>query len=185
MQILLEANLAAEHGQIAVTQPRRVVRWAHDRSPRSTCMAKSSLNRAPAACAQGAVTVAKRVAEERGVELGAEVGYAVRFEDRSSPDTRIKYLTDGTLLRECLEDTLLKKYSVSWAAIVLCFGRHSFHHHDSGDCVGRSTRTQLKHRHPLWRAQEVRALLDKEPPIYSALPSSLSSFASSCMQATS
>lgn len=42
---------------------------------------------------QGAVTVAKRVAEERGVELGTEVGYAVRFEDRTCPDTRIKYLT--------------------------------------------------------------------------------------------
>ena len=39
------------------------------------------------------MTVAKRVAEERGVELGTEVGYAVRFEDRTCPDTRIKYLT--------------------------------------------------------------------------------------------
>lgn len=39
--------------------------------------------------------MAKRVAEERGVELGTEVGYAVRFEDRSGPNTRIKYLTGG------------------------------------------------------------------------------------------
>lgn len=42
---------------------------------------------------QGAVTVAKRVAEERGVQLGREVGYAVRFEDCTSASTRIKYLT--------------------------------------------------------------------------------------------
>ena len=39
------------------------------------------------------MTVAKRVAEERGVALGEEVGYAVRFDDRSSSATRIKYLT--------------------------------------------------------------------------------------------
>lgn len=42
---------------------------------------------------QGAVTVARRVAEERGCELGGEVGYAVRFENRGSSSTRIKYLT--------------------------------------------------------------------------------------------
>lgn len=42
---------------------------------------------------QAAVTVAKRVAEERGVSLGTEVGYAVRFEDCSCSTTRIKYLT--------------------------------------------------------------------------------------------
>jgi hypothetical protein len=42
---------------------------------------------------QAAVTVARRVAEERGVQVGGEVGYAVRFEDRSSGATRIKYLT--------------------------------------------------------------------------------------------
>jgi len=39
------------------------------------------------------VTVARRVAEERGCELGSEVGYAVRFENRTSSSTRIKYLT--------------------------------------------------------------------------------------------
>jgi hypothetical protein len=46
-----------------------------------------------AACLQGAVTVARRVAEERRVELGSEVGYAVRFENRTSSSTKIKYLT--------------------------------------------------------------------------------------------
>ncbi|MEW5299446.1 MAG: hypothetical protein WDW36_002464 [Sanguina aurantia] len=41
-----------------------------------------------------------------------KVGYAVRFEDCSSRSTKIKYLTDGMLLRECLEDPLLLRYSV-------------------------------------------------------------------------
>eukprot|EP00899_Mesostigma_viride_P007205 jgi/Mesvir1/16486/Mv10044-RA.1 len=47
-----------------------------------------------------------------GVPLGSTVGYTVRFEDRSSPATRIKYLTDGCLLRETLRDPLLLSYSV-------------------------------------------------------------------------
>lgn len=46
-----------------------------------------------------AVTVAKRVSEECGVELGQRVGYSIRFEDVTSSATRIKYMTDGLLLR--------------------------------------------------------------------------------------
>ena len=37
-----------------------------------------------------------------GVELGEEVGYAIRFEDLTSNNTVIKYMTDGVLLRESL-----------------------------------------------------------------------------------
>lgn len=47
-----------------------------------------------------------------GVELGREVGYVIRFENNTSPDTRIRFLTDGSLVRECLEDPLLHAYSV-------------------------------------------------------------------------
>ncbi len=68
-QILDETGLYGNGQIIGVTQPRRVA----------------------------AVSVARRVAEERGVEVGGEVGYAVRFEDRTSTKTRIKYLT-GELL---------------------------------------------------------------------------------------
>jgi ATP-dependent RNA helicase DHX8/PRP22 len=46
------------------------------------------------------VTVAKRVAEERSVVLGEEVGYAVRFEDKTSANTKIKYMT-GRPLQYC------------------------------------------------------------------------------------
>lgn len=71
-------------GIVAVTQPRRVA----------------------------AVSVARRVAQELGVRLGEEVGYAIRFEDRTSEKTCIKYLTDGVLLRESLSNPELNQYSV-------------------------------------------------------------------------
>mmetsp|Transcript_23886 Transcript_23886/g.45405 ORF Transcript_23886/g.45405 Transcript_23886/m.45405 type:complete len:582 (+) Transcript_23886:1331-3076(+) len=58
------------------------------------------------------VTLAKRVAEEMGTTLGAEIGYSIRFEDRTSPQTVLKFLTDGMLLREALQDPDLKKYRV-------------------------------------------------------------------------
>ncbi|ONI21648.1 hypothetical protein PRUPE_2G078300 [Prunus persica] len=59
-----------------------------------------------------AMSVAKRVAEEFGCRLGEEVGYAIRFEDCTGPNTVIKYMTDGMLLREILIDENLSQYSV-------------------------------------------------------------------------
>lgn len=47
-----------------------------------------------------------------GSVLGDEVGYSIRFEEVSNPlRTRIKFLTDGMLFRECMRDPLLSKYS--------------------------------------------------------------------------
>ncbi|KAL8480920.1 hypothetical protein ACS0TY_026887 [Phlomoides rotata] len=82
-QYLAEAGYTTK-GKIGCTQPRRVA----------------------------ATSVAKRVAEEFGCRLGEEVGYAIRFEDCTSPDTVIKYMTDGMLLREILIDEDLSQYSV-------------------------------------------------------------------------
>jgi ATP-dependent RNA helicase DDX35 len=59
-----------------------------------------------------ATTVAARVAEEMRCKLGEDVGYSIRFEDQTSASTRIKFLTDGMLLREALVDPLLSRYSV-------------------------------------------------------------------------
>lgn len=59
-----------------------------------------------------ATTVATRVAEEMACQLGQDVGYSIRFEDVTSATTRIKFLTDGLLLREALVDPLLSRYSV-------------------------------------------------------------------------
>lgn len=83
-QFLEKAGWCADGKVIAVTQPRRVA----------------------------ATTVAVRVAEETSSELGKEVGYSIRFEDVSSAATRIKFLTDGMLIREALVDPLLSRYSV-------------------------------------------------------------------------
>src|SRR6266487_2174990 len=82
-QYLAEEGFA-ETGKIGCTQPRRVA----------------------------AMSVAKRVSEEFGCRLGQEVGYTIRFEDCTSPETLIKYMTDGMLLRESLIDADLKPYSV-------------------------------------------------------------------------
>ncbi|XP_074263483.1 pre-mRNA-splicing factor ATP-dependent RNA helicase DEAH10 [Silene latifolia] len=83
-QFLFKAGFGREGKVIGVTQPRRVA----------------------------AVTVAKRVAEECGVSLGQRVGYSIRFDDMTCSSTRIKYMTDGLLLRESLLDPYLSKYSV-------------------------------------------------------------------------
>ena len=55
-------------------------------------------------------TVATRIAFELKTELGGAVGYKVRFNDKVSPDTSIKLMTDGILLAEIHSDPLLKKY---------------------------------------------------------------------------
>ncbi len=55
-------------------------------------------------------SVAKRIAEECDVELGAEVGYAVRFDDQSRDDTKVRLVTDGLLLSEIHHDRELRRY---------------------------------------------------------------------------
>src|SRR5439155_19165818 len=51
--------------------------------------------------------LASRVAREQGVELGHEVGYQVRFENATSAATRIKFETEGILLRQMIQDPTL------------------------------------------------------------------------------
>ncbi|KAN0078218.1 P-loop containing nucleoside triphosphate hydrolase protein [Tylopilus felleus] len=65
------------------------------------------------ACTQprrvAAMSVAKRVADEMGVQLGRQVGYSIRFEEPGT--TFLKYMTDGMLLREATNDPDLNRYS--------------------------------------------------------------------------
>ncbi|CAO3578347.1 unnamed protein product [Absidia cylindrospora] len=71
------------YGKISCTQPRRVA----------------------------AMSVAKRVSEEMGTKLGDLVGYTIRFEDQTSENTLIRYMTDGILLRESINSPDLDQYS--------------------------------------------------------------------------
>lgn len=80
----MEAGWASDGTMIAVTQPRRVA----------------------------ATSLANRVADEVGTILGEEVGYAIRFDENYSKRTKIKYLTEGLLIREMLGDPLLRQYSL-------------------------------------------------------------------------
>jgi pre-mRNA-splicing factor ATP-dependent RNA helicase DHX38/PRP16 len=57
------------------------------------------------------MSVAKRVADETGTPIGTLVGYSIRFEDLTSSETKIKYMTDGILLREALGQGDLDQYS--------------------------------------------------------------------------
>ena len=83
-QFVLFDNLPHITGlQVACTQPRRVA----------------------------AMSVAKRVSDEMDVKLGEEVGYSIRFEDNTGPKTILKYMTDGMLLREAMNDHDLARYS--------------------------------------------------------------------------
>lgn len=49
-----------------------------------------------------AITLSQRVSQEMYTNLGGVVGYTVRFEDVTSERTKLKYLTDGMLLREAM-----------------------------------------------------------------------------------
>ncbi|KAI1826831.1 P-loop containing nucleoside triphosphate hydrolase protein [Xylaria intraflava] len=73
------------------------------------------LNHKMVACTQprrvAAMSVAQRVADELDVNLGEEVGYSIRFEDKTSSKTILKYMTDGMLLREAMHDNNLSRYS--------------------------------------------------------------------------
>ena len=59
-------------------------------------------------CRLAARAAARRIAQERGCSIGREVGYRVRFDDRSSRDTRILVCTEGVLVRMLQEDPFLE-----------------------------------------------------------------------------
>jgi len=98
-QLLLQAGVAGSSGCIGITQPRRIA----------------------------AVSIARRVAQEQGVKPGKLVGYCVRFENCASSQTRIKYLTDGMMVREAMTDEILSDYSVYYRYIIITLAVLSSH----------------------------------------------------------
>ena len=81
-QMLLKHGLLGA-GQVIILQPRRLA----------------------------ARLLAARVAEELGVPLGREVGYTIRFENVTSAATRIRFVTEGVLLRQLIDDPQLRGIS--------------------------------------------------------------------------
>ena len=125
-QLLLDSGMFK--GRIAVLQPRRLA----------------------------ARMLADRVAKERGGTAGAEVGYRVRFEDRTGPGTRIIFETEGILLRELVSDPALKKYS----AIIL----DEFHErHIHGDITLAACLALQRGTRPDLLVAVMSATLDEKP----------------------
>jgi len=81
-QMLLKHGLLGD-GQVVVLQPRRLATRL----------------------------LAKRVAQELGVKLGEEVGYQIRFENVTSAKTKIRFVTEGVLLRQLIDDPQLRGVS--------------------------------------------------------------------------
>jgi ATP-dependent helicase HrpB len=122
------ALLPVVAGEIVVAQPRRIA----------------------------ARMAARRVAQERAEELGRSVGYQVRFEDVSSPDTRIRFVTEGILLRRLMSDPALANVG----AVVL----DEFHErHLQGDLALALLRGALQGARPDLRIVVMSATLDTEP----------------------
>ena len=82
-QMLLKHGLLGD-GQVVILQPRRLA----------------------------ARLLAARVASELGVKLGEEVGYQIRFENVTSAKTKIRFVTEGVLLRQMIDDPNLRGVSV-------------------------------------------------------------------------
>ena len=82
-QMLLRHGMLG-HGQVVILQPRRLATRL----------------------------LAARVAQELGVQLGQEVGYQIRFENVTSAKTKIRFVTEGVLLRQMIDDPQLKGVSV-------------------------------------------------------------------------
>ena len=81
-QMLLQGGVL-DQGQVVILQPRRLA----------------------------ARLLATRVAQELGVQLGKEVGYQIRFENVTSRETKIRFVTEGVLLRQMIDDPHLKGIS--------------------------------------------------------------------------
>jgi ATP-dependent helicase HrpB len=82
-QMLLKHGLLGD-GQVVILQPRRLATRL----------------------------LASRVAQELGVQLGNEVGYQIHFENVTSPQTKIRFVTEGVLLRQMIDDPKLRGVSV-------------------------------------------------------------------------
>ena len=124
-QMLLDSGVCK--GQIVILQPRRLA----------------------------ARMLASRVARERRSRLGDEVGYQIRFDDCSSRNTRIKYVTEGILLRQMLTDPGIKHIGT------IIFDEFHERHLYGDVTLGRAMQIQQAQR-PDLRIIVMSATLDSE-----------------------
>jgi ATP-dependent helicase HrpB len=110
-QMLLRHGLLGD-GQVVILQPRRLATRL----------------------------LASRVAQELGVQLGSEVGYQIRFENITSPRTKIRFVTEGVLLRQMIDDPKLRGVSV------LIFDEFHERHLYGDITLARSLDLQEQHR---------------------------------------
>ena len=110
-QMLLRHGLLGD-GQVVILQPRRLATRL----------------------------LASRVAQELGVQLGNEVGYQIRFENVTSPRTKIRFVTEGVLLRQMIDDPQLRGVSV------LIFDEFHERHLYGDITLARSLDLQEQHR---------------------------------------
>ncbi|KFO26090.1 ATP-dependent RNA helicase DHX8 [Fukomys damarensis] len=76
------------------------------------CIPVLSKSRSPQSRCVVAMSMAKWVSEDFSCYLVQEVGYAIRFEGCTSPETNMKYMMDSMLLRECLIDCYLTEFTI-------------------------------------------------------------------------
>jgi ATP-dependent helicase HrpB len=125
-QMLLQAGLLSE-GQVVILQPRRLA----------------------------ARLLAARVAQELGVKLGREVGYQIRFENVTSHETKIRFVTEGVLLRQMIDDPKLNGISA------LLFDEFHERHLYGDITLARTLEVQEKER-PDLRLAVMSATLDAD-----------------------
>lgn len=121
------AVLALVSGEVIVLEPRRIA----------------------------ARLAARRVAWERGEEVGGTVGYQVRFEERIGPRTRLRFVTEGILTRRLLTDPTLKGID----AIIL----DEFHERHLDSDLALALLKRLQRTRPEIRIVVMSATLDAAP----------------------
>lgn len=114
LQAIAENQIIIVQGETGCGKTTQIPQYLHEEGYTKTEMKHGEVKMV--GCTQprrvAAMSVAARVSQEVGSKLGHTVGYSIRFEDCTSEGTVIKYMTDGMLLRELLDDPILSRYSV-------------------------------------------------------------------------
>ncbi|KAG1689552.1 Pre-mRNA-splicing factor ATP-dependent RNA helicase DHX15 [Nymphon striatum] len=108
MEMLGKNKIMIVHGETGSGKTTQIPQW---------CIEYCNLmEKKLVACIQprriSAVNLADRVSKEMDVRLGKTVGYSIRFENVTSSDTKLKFVTDGVLLREIIGNSEFHKYGV-------------------------------------------------------------------------